>query len=232
MLKHFLDKAPADFHEAELGFYTEGIARYLRGWFPMYDSDSDEVQWVQGHARAIVPLDERFTVARSLRARVRRAEFEIASDECLVRVMQECARPTPQRPETWLHEEIVVLFDLYRRAGLAHSVEAWKTSASGERVLVGGLYGVALGAVFCGESMFSRPELGGTDASKVCLVHLVGHLRRRGFRLLDAQLSNEHMAQFGTYDIGGAEYVKTLRKLANEDVSWPPFEPDVTRQAR
>jgi leucyl/phenylalanyl-tRNA--protein transferase len=91
-------------------------------------------------------------------------------------------------------------------------------------VLVGGLYGVAIGRMFCGESMFSRPELGGTDASKVCLVHLVGHLRRRGYAVLDAQLINEHMMQFGTYEIERREYLALMRAHSRERAEWGAFD--------
>ncbi|MFZ4573180.1 MAG: leucyl/phenylalanyl-tRNA--protein transferase [Phycisphaerales bacterium] len=224
MLSRFLEQIPDDFTDAEAGSIAQGISMYLRGWFPMYDSASDRVEWVQGDKRAIVPLDGRFNVARSLRTKVRRAPFEVTADECLVRVMRHCGERTLARLDTWIHEDIIALFDLYRRAGLAHSIEVWNVNPHGERVLVGGLYGVAFGRVFCGESMFSRPELGGTDASKIALVHLVGHLRRRGFAVLDAQLSNSHMAQFGTHEIGRRAYLAELRKRSKESAEWGAFD--------
>ncbi|MFN9974218.1 MAG: leucyl/phenylalanyl-tRNA--protein transferase, partial [Phycisphaerae bacterium] len=127
--------------------------------------------------------------------------------------------------------------------GHAHSIEAWlpihqtpKPAAelllvrslgpqSTPHVLVGGLYGVALGRVFCGESMFQRPDLGGTDASKVCLVHLVHHLRRRGFAVLDSQIANDHVAQFGMEEIPAEQYLTQLAQLRDQPVEWQPFNP-------
>lgn len=220
MLSKYLDLIPEDFTEDEASLFVHGVTMYLRGWFPMFDPERDVLEWVQGERRAIVPLDDRFNVSRSLRAKVRRNAFEISFDHCFERVIRECGVLTSQRDETWLHEDIVRLFMLYHRAGMAHSVEAWTRDSAGNRVLVGGLYGVALGRIFCGESMFSRPDLGGTDASKVCLVHLVEHLRARDFALLDAQLNNEHMQRFGTYDMPREEYVRLLRTHAKELVAW------------
>jgi leucyl/phenylalanyl-tRNA--protein transferase len=91
--------------------------------------------------------------------------------------------------------------------------------------LVGGLYGLAIGGVFCGESMFSRPDLGGTDASKVCLVHLVEHLRAQGFTVLDAQLHNDHLEQFGLYEVAMREYLEVMRAAAGRSVVWGEFDP-------
>ena len=103
--------------------------------------------------------------------------------------------------------------------------DPWAFEHRHNRVLVGGLYGLAMGRVFCGESMFSRPEHGGTDASKACLVHLVHHLRRRGFVMLDAQLSNDHLTQFGCHEIPRDEYMGIVRAHADDRVGWQPFEP-------
>jgi leucyl/phenylalanyl-tRNA--protein transferase len=187
------------------------------------------VEWVQGHERAIIPLDQRFVLSRSLRAKVRKRDLVMTSDQAFDRVIRECGKPTRQRPETWLCEEIIEIFEVYHKAGIGHSVEAWR-EAGGDRVLVGGLYGVALGGVFCGESMFSRPELGGSNASKVCLVHLVGHLRRHGFSVLDSQLSNDHIAQFGSFEIPGREYVKLLKAQTSHELAWGEWNAERTVQ--
>jgi len=203
------------------------LSMYREGWFPMYDSEKDQVEWVQGRERTLIPLDERFQVSRSLRTQVRRGTFAITSDVCFERVIRECGRPRPDRQETWLNETIVNLFLLLHRAGVAHSVEAWVTGPEPESqpVLVGGVYGLAMGRVFAGESMFSRPELGGSNASKVCLVHLVNHLKARGFVCLDAQLSNDHLTQFGAYQIPAREYVRIVRSETKNNVQldWFPF---------
>lgn len=203
------------------------LEMYRDGWFPMYEEEDDEIRWVQPQARGVLPLDERFRVSRSLRARVRSAKFEVTTDLAFGRVIRECGKATPGREETWLHADIVQAFELLHRAGLAHSVEAW-LRAGEERVLVGGLYGLALGGVFSGESMFSRPALGGTDASKVCLVHLVHHLRRRGFEVLDAQLTNEHLEQFGIVEIPREAYLARVKELQGRSVAWGVFEPSRT----
>jgi leucyl/phenylalanyl-tRNA--protein transferase len=187
---------------------------YRRGWFPMYDDDSGRVQWVQPRRRAVLPLGA-FRVPRTLRSVVRSRRFEVTSDRAFDLVIQGCATPAPGREKTWLCPEIIGLFEALHRAGLAHSVEAWK-----DGVLVGGLYGLAIGSVFCGESMFSRPELGGTNASKVCLVHLAMHLKRRGFTMLDAQLHNPHLEQFGLEEVPSGRFVLHLRENGGRGVDW------------
>lgn len=204
---------------------------YSDGWFPMNLGDAG-TQWVQPRDRGLIPLDERFRVPRSLRSKVRSGKFTITSDIALPRVLRGCSAPGRGREDTWLTPDIIEVVELLHRAGHAHSVEAWLPGSPARPgdpgVLVGGLYGVALGAVFCGESMFSLPDLGGTDASKVCLVHLVHHLRRRGFAVLDAQLTNEHLEQFGCYEIPTPAYIELLRGHREHTRSWAPFEPDGT----
>jgi len=208
------------------------LSLYRDGWFPMArsleelkearatDPDASEVSWVQPDQRAIIPLDERFKVPTSLARRVRSGRFVVTSDVAFGRVIRACGEPQPEREETWLHPEIIALFELLHDAGHAHSVEAWLAKENGELVLVGGLYGLSLGRIFAGESMFSRPALGGTDASKVCLVHLVEHLRRRIFVLLDAQLENPHLDQFGLYTMQAEAYQQVLEQEAQRDVAW------------
>lgn len=210
------------------------LSLYRQGWFPMHEEWEDgkaETRWVQPNSRGIIPLEaERFHIPSTLRARVRGGKFEITSDESFARVIHECGQPAKGREGTWLDGEIVAAFLLLHKAGHAHSIEAW-TIHEGQRTLVGGLYGLALGRVFCGESMFSRPALGGTDASKVCLVHLVHHLRCRGFVLLDSQLSNEHLTQFGCHEIPREQYLEVLKDHAavHAGVEWKPWEPERTQ---
>lgn len=191
------------------------LGMYRQGWFPMAEPDTGKVRWVQPRMRGVIPLDERFHVPRTLAATVRSGRFEIVHDRAFGEVIRACAQAGKGREDTWLTPEIIDAFELLHRAGLAHSVEAWR-----EGRLVGGLYGVALGRVFCGESMFSRPALGGRDASKVCLVHLVEHLRRRDFVLLDAQLSNPHLEQFGMEEMPREGYLRVLAEHGAERVAW------------
>jgi leucyl/phenylalanyl-tRNA--protein transferase len=195
------------------------LAMYREGWFPM--EEGGKHRWVRPRTRWVLPLDGSFRVPRSLRAKVSRGVFEVKADTGFERVIRACAQPRPGRESTWLSAEIIRVFLALRVAGHAHSVEAWK---DGE--LVGGLYGLALGGAFCGESMFSRPELGGTDASKVCLVKLVGHLRARGFTLLDAQLHNPHLEQFGLRAMSDAAYRSALLDAARARVAWGVFGAD------
>lgn len=199
------------------------LAMYRRGWFPMARSSRARHEWVQPEDRCLIPLDSTFHVPRSLRSRIRSGRFEITTDTAFEQVIRRCAEPAPgARRQTWINGWIIEAFRTLHSAGHAHSVEAWR---DGE--LVGGLYGVALGACFGGESMFSRPQLGGRDASKVCLVHLVDHLRRRGFELLDAQIENPHLVQFGAFEIPRAEYLSRLERALRHTPSWLPFEPSL-----
>lgn len=168
------------------------IACYRRGVFPMAESrDDDGLFLVDPEWRCILPL-ERLHVPRRLKRTLRAGPFQFTVDRDFDAVIDACAAPAAQREETWINADIRALYgDLHRR-GLAHSVEA---RCNGE--LVGGLYGVALGGAFFGESMFSHA----TDASKAALVHLAARLRFGGFRLLDAQFTTAHLEQFGAQSL-------------------------------
>lgn len=203
----------------------EILRRYAQGWFPMAESRDAPAQWVQPNRRALIPLDESFRIARSLRARVRSKKFVVCCDTAYEQVIRACAEPGPGRTETWINDDIVAWYTLLHRTGHAHSIEAYLPAPGGSLTLVGGLYGVTLGGAFCGESMFSRPAQGGTDASKVCLVHLVHHLRRAGFTLLDAQIQNAHTDQFGAVQVARTKYLKMLAEARGKIVAWPPFDP-------
>lgn len=191
------------------------LSAYARGYFPMGDPESGEIHWYSPDPRGHLPLDS-FHVPDSLRKRVRSGVFEIRLDTEFEEVMRQCARPRRGQPETWINEEIIRAYVDAHRRGFAHSVEAWRQGR-----LVGGLYGVSIHAAFFGESMFSRPDLGGTDASKVCLVALVDRLKARGFLLLDTQFVNEHLAQFGCAAISRETYLTRLdAALRRTEVSW------------
>lgn len=190
----------------------------------MSEPETGKTEWVQPQHRAVIPLDS-FHVPRRLADRVRSGKFIIRTDTDFEGVVRACAEERPGREGTWINDEIIGIFQLLHRAGHAHSVEAWLSTPAGD-VLVGGVYGLSIGAIFAGESMFSRPELGGTDASKVCLVHLVEHLRARGFVLLDAQLANPHTAQFGLREMLAEEYHAQLRVLSIQPREWLPFGAD------
>jgi len=177
------------------------LRAYAAGVFPMAEArDDDRLFWVDPEQRGILPLD-RVHLPRRLRRTFLAGRFQITCDRDFRAVIEGCAQARPERPSTWINDRILELYSALHRMGFAHSIEAW----SGER-LVGGLYGVALGAAFFGESMFSRE----TDASKVALVHLIGRLRLGGFVLLDTQFVTEHLARFGTVEIPRAEYHRQL----------------------
>src|SRR5262245_4825659 len=176
------------------------IAAYCQGLFPMADDDGT-IYWYDPEPRAIIPLDT-FHVPRRLARTVRHGGFEVQVDSSFRAVMEACAAPMPGRMSTWLSPEMIDAYAELHRLGFAHSVEAWRGGQ-----LAGGLYGVAVGGLFAGESMFSRER----DASKVALVYLVERLRRGGFVLLDTQfVVGTHMLQFGTIEIPRAEYKRRL----------------------
>jgi len=177
------------------------LRAYAAGVFPMARTrEDDEVLWIDPKRRGVIPLEE-FHVPRSLVKTLRHKPFEVRCDTAFAEVIAACAAPRPGHEETWINEPIEELFNELHAMGLAHSVECWR---DGE--LVGGLYGLALGAAFFGESMFSRR----TDASKVALCHLVAILKAGGFLLLDTQFITEHLSQFGAREIPRGEYQKRL----------------------
>ncbi|MDO8605688.1 MAG: leucyl/phenylalanyl-tRNA--protein transferase [Phaeospirillum sp.] len=177
------------------------VRAYSMGVFPMARSrDDPRLYWIDPEQRGILPL-ETFHVSKRLRRTLRKGGFEIRCDTAFEAVMRACGEPTDDRPDSWINEEIVRLFVELFRLGLAHSVETWRDGR-----LVGGLYGLGLGAAFFGESMFSRE----TDASKVALVHLVARLKLGGFRLLDTQFVTAHLQQFGAVEIPRHAYQDLL----------------------
>lgn len=188
------------------------LGAYAIGVFPMAsDHDDRIIRWIEPPRRGIIPLD-RFHVPRSLKKTIRRGLFELRVDTAFARVIQSCAEPTPDRPRTWLNPELIALYTELHRRGHAHSVETWQDGR-----LVGGLYGVALGAAFFGESMFSRTR----DASKAALVELVHRLRAGRFALLDTQFLTEHLQQFGAIEISRLEYQRRLRAALVREAGFP-----------
>ncbi len=182
------------------------LAGYHSGIFPMADPEDDTIYWYRPDPRAILPLDG-FRVSRNLEKTARRNVFEVSSDRDFEGVMRACAA----REETWISEEIIEVYTELHELGFAHSIECRR-----DETLVGGLYGVTLGGAFFGESMFHRA----TDASKVALVHLVEHLRRRNFALLDVQYATPHLEQFGVVEIPADQYERMLAEAVRLDVSW------------
>ena len=195
------------------------VRAYAAGVFPMAESaDDPELFWVDPRRRGILPLDA-FHVARRLRRVVRRRIFEIRCDSAFEDVIRACSEASEKRPNTWINDEIVRLYAALFARGAAHSVECWRDDR-----LAGGLYGVSLGAVFFGESMFSREN----DASKVALVHLVARLRLGGFRLLDTQFLTPHLARFGGIEISRTRYHRLLAEALSYRAVFSSTLPDCT----
>ena len=187
------------------------VRAYSIGLFPMAeDRDSAQLHWVEPERRGIFPLDG-LVISKSLAKIVRSDLYQVTADGAFREEMQACA----ERDKTWINEEILHLYCALHQRGQAHSIEA---RLDGE--LVGGLYGVSLGAAFFGESMFFRAR----DASKVALVHLVARLRLGGFRLLDTQFLTDHLASLGAIEISRADYRRRLAAALSgsaDFAAWP-----------
>ena len=188
------------------------LRAYSVGLFPMAESrDDPTLFWVDPHSRGMLPLD-RFHLPKRLRRVLRQGKFEARVDSDFPATLDGCGEPTDRRPETWINQEIRGLYLSLHAMGHAHSVECWR-----EGKLVGGLYGVALGGAFFGESMFSREP----DASKIALAHLVARLRQGGFVLLDTQFVTEHLKRFGAIEVTRADYREKLAEALAVKARFP-----------
>ena len=174
------------------------LTAYAAGYFPMADAKDGPIHWYSPDQRAIIPLDE-FKISRSLRQTLKKNLFTVKVNTSFEEVIRACS----ERKETWISDEIIRSYLNLYKLGFSHCVEVWK-----ERTLAGGLYGVALGAAFFGESMFSRVH----DASKIALVWLVHCLREKGYELLDTQFITQHLSRFGAREIPRSQYLTLLAK--------------------
>jgi leucyl/phenylalanyl-tRNA--protein transferase len=183
------------------------VSAYATGWFPM--ATDGEIRWYSPDPRGILPLDG-VHISRRLARVARQGRFRVEVDRAFDDVIRACAADErdPQDPGSWINDEIVESYTALHEQGIAHSVETWLDDR-----LVGGLYGVALGGAFFGESMFHRE----TDASKVALVVLVERLRARGYVLLDTQWVTPHLEQFGAVEISRADYLRRLEQSLRLD---------------
>lgn len=188
------------------------IYGYMNGIFPMADSDGS-LYWYSPDPRAIIPL-ETYKPAKSLRPILNKSSFEIRINNDFEGVMRGCASPRQGDENTWISEEIIQAYTELHRLGFAHSVEAYL-----ENRLVGGLYGVAIGAAFFGESMFHSVS----NASKVAFHYLIEILKRQGFELLDTQFINDNVRRFGAIEIPKGEYVRLLKKAIPKKVRFTEF---------
>ena len=187
------------------------LRAYSYGVFPMAESrEDDELYWVDPEDRGILPLDD-FHLPRRLKRTIRQQPYEMHIDRAFPQVMAECAKETSGREGTWINDRIINLYTELFTRGHAHSVEAWKDGK-----LVGGLYGVAIGGAFFGESMFSRA----TDASKISLAYLVARLIVGGYALLDTQFVTGHLSQFGAIEVPRASYQFHLHRATGMEADF------------
>jgi leucyl/phenylalanyl-tRNA--protein transferase len=187
---------------------------YARGYFPMASGKNGTIEFYYYEPRGVIPLDDRFTVRRSLRQIINRKQHIIKHDTAFHDVITSCARHNLPRHEIWLSNEMIRIYDELHAMGIAHSVEVWSNEQ--DPTLLGGLYGLTMGSAFLGESMFSNAP----NASQIALVALVEHLRSKGFTLLDAQMSSEHLKQFGLLEISQFEYLKLLNSALSSSAKF------------
>ena len=187
------------------------LRAYRVGLFPMAETRSGQrLYWLDPEQRGILPLDA-FHLPRRLMRTVLSGPYEVSANRAFASVIAGCAAAAPGREDTWINTDIERLFQELHRQGHAHSVECWQ-----DGVLVGGLYGVSLGGVFFGESMFSIAR----DASKVALVHLVARMRLGGYALLDTQFVTSHLAQFGAVEVPRDAYKAMLASAVQASAAW------------
>ena len=175
---------------------------YRHGIFPWFNP-GDPILWWSPDPRMVL-FPEEFKMSRSLRKTLRSGVYEVRADTAFEQVMRACAAPRDAQGGTWITEDMITAYVRLHWMGVAHSVETWRQDE-----LVGGLYGVSIGRMFYGESMFSRS----TDASKVALAHLAAQLRRWGYGMIDCQMHTAHLASLGAREIPRAEFVRRVREL-------------------
>ncbi len=191
---------------------TRLLDAYRHGIFPWFSEDDPILWWSPDPRMVLFPAE--FRISRSLRRTLRAGNFEVRADTAFEQVMRACAAPRNGQPGTWIHEEMIAAYTELHQMGYAHSVETW---IDGE--LAGGLYGMSIGRMFYGESMFSRR----TDASKIALAHLSAQLVRWNFGMIDCQMNTAHLASLGAREIPRKEFVETLQELvkyANRGSPW------------
>jgi len=191
------------------------IHAYLQGAFPMADHRDGEIHWYQPPRRALLPLG-RFRVRRSLRRQLNKKAFVCTRDHDFRGVIEGCAEPRKDDPDTWINREIIETYTRLHQLGVGHSIEVYPHDDTQRQQLVGGIYGMAIGGAFFAESMFSRVPW----ASQIALVRLVEHLREQRFTLLDVQLWNPHLEQFGIEEIAHERYMEQLHESVRLDVTF------------
>lgn len=198
------------------------LKAYAQGYFPMAESaQAKDVFWVDPDHRGVIPLDA-FHIPKRLQQTVRHDPFRVTVDKAFGGIMRACAAAEHGRANTWINDIILELYERLHQEGHAHSIECWR-----EGKLVGGLYGVSLGAAFFGESMFHNAR----DASKVALVHLAARLKVGGYRLLDTQFVTPHLRQFGAIEMPRITYHAALRQAVHGTADFFALPEDLPGEA-
>lgn len=200
------------------------IAAYSQGLFPMaHSAQAGYVEWICPEKRGQLSIPN-LHVPKSLKKAIKRGDYEIRINTAFKNVIEECAKSTEDRHDTWINDQIIEAYCKLHQKGFAHSVEYWQDGG-----LKGGLYGIAIGGAFFGESMYSRV----TNASKIALVHLAARLKYAGFEILDTQFTNDHLEQFGVYELSHKEYMERLNIALKKDCKFDwenPFESDLIKE--
>lgn len=196
------------------------ISAYAQGFFPMAKSaESTEIEWICPEIRGVLPIAD-IHISRSLLKLLKKKPYKISVDTAFPEVIRACADVYKGREQTWINDVIMHGFEHMHALDTAHSVEVWDDDGN----LVGGLYGLSLGGAFFGESMFSKAD----NASKIALIHLAARLYHGGYTLLDAQFPNEHLDQFGAYEVEHDDYMVTLEQALNTKARfYPSLSPDL-----
>lgn len=208
------------------------VAAYAQGAFPMADPPRGRgprpIRFYRPDPRAVIPMRPLgLHVPRTVARDLRRGTFRLTSDRAFREVMTACAEVRTERggaEGSWISEEMIDLYTAVHEAGYAHSIEAWR-EVEGREELVGGIYGVAIGAAFFAESMFCRPGAGGSGASSVCLVTLARHLHANGYLLMDVQIANPHTCRFGVVEISDAAFARHLDNAVRRPDAWRELDP-------
>jgi len=185
------------------------LEAYRRGIFPWFN-DGEPILWWSPDPRMVLFPDE-FKISRSLKKRLAHADYEVRVDTAFTRVIQACAAPRGEYGGTWISATMIAAYGRLHEAGYAHSFETWMDDDHGGQELVGGLYGVAVGRAFFGESMFTRRN----DASKIALAHLVASLKQHDFGVIDCQMNTRHLASLGAREIPRGEFSRLLQALTS-----------------
>ena len=180
--------------------------------------EDPNIYWINPKKRGVIPLND-FKISKSLKKEIKKKKFKITINKAFKKVIVNCAKKTPGRPTTWINKEIIKLYSNLHKIGHAHSVESWYNNK-----LVGGLYGVTLGSAFFGESMFSKMS----NASKICLVHLIAILKIGGFSLLDTQFVNPYLKKLGAIEITRKKYLKMLGQSLGKNTD---FNKDINQSS-